>query len=82
MLFLSVKKDVGHCLINLQLLTHSRDVSISKFTQVKREMASKDTPTIIFGVIASFLALVTILQACFKGRQSRGTYPAAGSKTG
>lgn len=44
-------------------------------------MASGDTPTIVFGVIASFLALVTILQACFKGRQSRGRHPAAGSKT-
>lgn len=51
-------------------------------TQAERKMALEDVSTIVFGVVASVLALITILQAYLKGRGSRGRYPADRSKTG
>jgi hypothetical protein len=38
-------------------------------------MTSEDILTIIFGIVASVLALTTILQAYLKGRASRRRYP-------
>lgn len=45
-------------------------------------MTSEDILTIAFGVIASVLALATILQAYFEGYGSRGRFPGHCSKTG
>lgn len=44
-------------------------------------MPSGGVPTIVFGVIASVLALVTILQAYLRGHGSRGRHPADRGKT-
>lgn len=46
-----------------------------KVTEVQWKMTSEDILTIIFGIVASVLALITILQAYLKGRAPRGRYP-------